>query len=374
MTDDRPHGPLPVLLVGLTVVTGLVDAFSYLRLGQVFVANMTGNVVFLGFALAGVGDISVVASLFAVLAFALGAAVGGRWAAGRVMHRGHLLAAATSVQAGLVLVASAIASAAGAQGSTVRLTLIGLLALAMGCQNAVVRRLAVPDLTTTVLTLTVTGLVADTTPPLVRARRLISVLAMLAGALAGGVLLRWVALAAPLRFGGSSAGRLCCGRLRGDQPPTSAGLAVAPTDIRRRVGKPRRSTRSVPSPPRYSDKQRPAASCFPAGLEIRVTTSATVASGFDDCVARTSLHCRRTCDVRVGIRCLCRPARERALDVVDAPDVTRGGAGCYRRASMARLASAASMGGMYTRPPLSRSSVRPSAAVAAGGPQSSRLC
>ena len=198
MTAGRPHGPLPVLLVGLTVVTGLVDAFSYLRLGQVFVANMTGNVVFLGFALAGVGDISVVASLFAVLAFALGAAVGGRWAAGRVMHRGRLLAAATSVQAGLVLVASAIASAAGAQGSTVRLTLIGLLALAMGCQNAVVRRLAVPDLTTTVLTLTVTGLVADTTPPLVRARRLISVLAMLAGALAGGVLLRWVALALPL--------------------------------------------------------------------------------------------------------------------------------------------------------------------------------
>ena len=79
-----------------------------------------------------------------------------------------------------------------------RLTLIGLLALAMGGQNAVVRRLAVPDLTTTVLTLTVTGLVADTTPSSVRVRRLISVLAMLAGALAGGVLLRWVGLAAPL--------------------------------------------------------------------------------------------------------------------------------------------------------------------------------
>ena len=68
----------------------------------------------------------------------------------------------------------------------------------MGGQNAVVRRLAVPDLTTTVLTLTVTGLVADTTASSVRARRLVSVLAMLAGALAGGVLLRWVALAAPL--------------------------------------------------------------------------------------------------------------------------------------------------------------------------------
>ena len=55
-----------------------------------------------------------------------------------------------------------------------------------------------PDLTTTMLTLTVTGLVADTTAPSVRGRRLISVLAMLAGALTGGVLLRLVALAAPL--------------------------------------------------------------------------------------------------------------------------------------------------------------------------------
>ena len=198
MTADRPLGPLPVLLVCLTVVTGLVDAFSYLRLGHVFVANMTGNVVFLGFGLAGVGEISIVASLLAVCAFALGAAVSGRWAAGRAIHRGLLLAAATSVQAGVVLVASVIVSVGGVQGSAVRLTLIGLLALAMGGQNAVVRRLAVPDLTTTVLTLTVTGLVADTTPSSVRVRRLISVLAMLAGAIVGGVLLRWVGLAAPL--------------------------------------------------------------------------------------------------------------------------------------------------------------------------------
>lgn len=101
MTADRSHGPLPVFLVCLTVVTGLVDAFSYLRLGHVFVANMTGNVVFLGFALAGVGEISIVASLLAVLAFALGAMMGGRWASGGALHRGHLLAAATSVQAGV---------------------------------------------------------------------------------------------------------------------------------------------------------------------------------------------------------------------------------------------------------------------------------
>src|SRR4051794_24577031 len=194
----RPQGPLPVLLVCLTVVTGLVDAFSYLSLGHVFVANMTGNGVFLGFALAGIGEISVVASLVAVLAFAVGATVGGRLAAQRRVHRGHLLAATTSVQAVLVLVASIIASTAGVQGQAASLTMTGLLAIAMGGQNAVVRRMAVPDLTTTVLTLTVTGLVADTTSRSVRVRRLISVLAMLAGALAGGVLLRWVALAAPL--------------------------------------------------------------------------------------------------------------------------------------------------------------------------------
>jgi hypothetical protein len=71
-TADPSHGPLPLLLIGLTVVTGLVDAFSYLRLGHVFVANMTGNVVFLGFGLAGVGEISIVASLLAILAFAQG--------------------------------------------------------------------------------------------------------------------------------------------------------------------------------------------------------------------------------------------------------------------------------------------------------------
>src|SRR5258707_10771807 len=104
MTDGpvRSHGPLPVLLIGLTVVTGLVDAFSYLSLGHVFVANMTGNVVFLGFALAGVGEISIVAILLALLAFALGAAVTGRVATRRPPHRGHLLASVTAAQAGFV--------------------------------------------------------------------------------------------------------------------------------------------------------------------------------------------------------------------------------------------------------------------------------
>src|SRR5205807_6974906 len=90
------HGPLPPLLLGLTLVTGLVDAFSYLVLGRVFVANMTGNVVFLAFALAGAAEFSVAASLFALGAFSLGAVAGGRLIARLGTHRGHLLATATA--------------------------------------------------------------------------------------------------------------------------------------------------------------------------------------------------------------------------------------------------------------------------------------
>src|SRR5260370_12222952 len=65
-SDDR-YGPLPRLLLMLTIVTGLLDAVSYLNLGHVFVANMTGNVVFLGFAVAGASDVSLSASLPALI-------------------------------------------------------------------------------------------------------------------------------------------------------------------------------------------------------------------------------------------------------------------------------------------------------------------
>jgi uncharacterized membrane protein YoaK (UPF0700 family) len=71
------YRPLPPLLVTMTVVTGLVDAFSYLVLGHVFVANMTGNVVFLAFALAGAGGFSLPAVVVALA----GGALGPGWAA-----------------------------------------------------------------------------------------------------------------------------------------------------------------------------------------------------------------------------------------------------------------------------------------------------
>ena len=72
---------LPPLLIVLTVVTGVVDALAYLRLGHVFVANMTGNVVFLGFAAGGASGLSVPGSLLALACFLPGGIAAGRLAA-----------------------------------------------------------------------------------------------------------------------------------------------------------------------------------------------------------------------------------------------------------------------------------------------------
>jgi uncharacterized membrane protein YoaK (UPF0700 family) len=69
---------LPYTLLGMTVVTGLVDAISFLTLGRVFTANMTGNVVILAFAAARVPGFSIERSLTALLSFLIGAILGGR--------------------------------------------------------------------------------------------------------------------------------------------------------------------------------------------------------------------------------------------------------------------------------------------------------
>ncbi|MFE7464294.1 YoaK family protein [Streptomyces sp. NPDC057499] len=189
---DR-HGPLPPLLLTLTVVTGLVDAVSYLGLGRVFVANMTGNVVFLGFALAGAPGLSALASVVALVAFLTGALVGGGLGSRFAAHRGRLLWTSATGQTLLLVVAVVAASVTGGQVTTgVQYTLVVSLGVAMGMQNAVARRLGVPDLTTTVLTLTLTGLAADSTVAGGAAprpgRRILSVLAMLLGALVGAAL------------------------------------------------------------------------------------------------------------------------------------------------------------------------------------------
>jgi uncharacterized membrane protein YoaK (UPF0700 family) len=180
-----------------------VDAVSYVALGHVFVANMTGNVVFLGFALAGAPGLSVWAAIAAAAAFLAGATAGGRIGATLGAHRGRTLRAAAATSSALVLLAAVVAGVAGGPVSSgTRYALIVLLGFAMGVQNAIARRLAVPDLTTTVLTLTLTGIAADSRlaggPGGHPARRLVSVAAMFAGALAGALLVIHVDVALPL--------------------------------------------------------------------------------------------------------------------------------------------------------------------------------
>jgi uncharacterized membrane protein YoaK (UPF0700 family) len=169
----------------------------------VFVANMTGNVVFLGFAAAGASGLSVAGSLLALACFLPGGVTAGRLAARLGENRLHQLRAATAVQIALCVAAIPVAAVGGDDlGSGSRYTLIALLALAMGVQNATARRLAVTDLTTTVLTLTLTGIAADSWlgggSGAKTARRVLSVAAMLLGALIGALLLLQVSLVAPL--------------------------------------------------------------------------------------------------------------------------------------------------------------------------------
>jgi uncharacterized membrane protein YoaK (UPF0700 family) len=80
MPTDARDGPLPMLLLTLTIVTGIIDAVSILSLGHVFVANMTGNLVFTGFAAAGAPGFSPAAVAAALAGFIAGALGGSRLA------------------------------------------------------------------------------------------------------------------------------------------------------------------------------------------------------------------------------------------------------------------------------------------------------
>lgn len=197
--SERTDGPLPALLLLLTFVTGVVDSVSFFSLGRVFVANMTGNVAFVGFALAGAPGFAAATSLDALGAFALGSVVGGQL--GRMLgrHRGRLLAAGSGTQMLLVAAATAMTAARG-QSNALQYSMIALLAAGMGVQNAAVRKLGVADLSTTVLTQAIAALFIG--EPMLRgpgtARRIFSICFMLCGALVGSLVLLRVARFASL--------------------------------------------------------------------------------------------------------------------------------------------------------------------------------
>ena len=200
----RRMEPLLLALSLLTLVTGLVDAACYLGLGRVFTADMTGNVVLLAFGATGAQGLPVLAPTVSLVVFLVGAAAGGRLASSLVGPAGAEVPASVrrrwvtiTLLLELLLVAVAGVVALGLPvggGGARRYVVIGLLAAGLGLQNATVRRLAVPDVTTTVLTLTLTGLAADSWLAGGRSpragRRVAAVGLMAAGALAGALLLR----------------------------------------------------------------------------------------------------------------------------------------------------------------------------------------
>ena len=194
---------LVVVLLALTLVSGLIDAVSYLGLGRVFTANMTGNVVILGFAAAGAPGFSVPHTATSLAGFLLGAVAGGRVAArfggGPRRTWARLTLAAEAL---LVGVAAAVAFVWPGTNAT-RYALIALTAFALGLRNATVRKLRIADLTTTtVLTMTLTGLAAESrlgdATSRHSPRRAAAVIAMVAGAWLGAWLMLDHGLGLPL--------------------------------------------------------------------------------------------------------------------------------------------------------------------------------
>ncbi|MCC3274065.1 DUF1275 domain-containing protein [Arthrobacter zhangbolii] len=150
------------LMLALTFSTGVVDAVGYLGLDQVFTGNMTGNVVLLGMAFAGGTGLPVLRPVLALIFFMLGAAL-----AGRMLRKGpqgwsSRTSVALIVVAAVITALAVFSLLADVQGNEV---LGGIttssLATAMGVQAATAKRLAVAEITTVVVTSTITGLASD---------------------------------------------------------------------------------------------------------------------------------------------------------------------------------------------------------------------
>jgi len=202
---DESHGPLPALLLALTVLAGVVDAISILRLGQVFVATMTGNLVFIGLAAAGAKGFEVSTAALALGGFVVGVLIGGRACEAARSHRGLALRNVLAVKLWLAGAVTLIAILTGPRFPTgTRDAMLVLLAMSMGAQLAAIRFLKVPDLLTVVLTMTITNVLTERKRgwhDVAMLRRGLSLVAFAVGALSGALLILNVGIAAALSFG-----------------------------------------------------------------------------------------------------------------------------------------------------------------------------
>lgn len=202
VVKSTPRGDLTTVMVVLTLTTGVVEAVGFLVLGPVFTAMQTGNLLFLGFAVAGEGDLSAVASAVSLGAFAVGAILGSRFESSEDTRGRGWFVRALLTESALLCVAGLIAWEEVTGGpeplSDRHYTVIALVAAAMGLRNVTTLRAGVPDLTTTVTTRTLTAFLGGSpfTPDTRIAsgvrregHRAAAIAAMFAGGLAGAWLL-----------------------------------------------------------------------------------------------------------------------------------------------------------------------------------------
>ena len=194
-----------MLMMALTLVTGVVDAVGYLGLDHVFTGNMTGNVVILAMALAGAANLPTLGPLVALGAFLLGAAVAGftlRSSPKGWSRRVTLLLTAGCIALTGTAAISLIMEDVGRQ--SIGVIVAAVIAMHMGSQALIARHLGVRDMTTVVITSTMTSLAGESLVgkqrPRLLNRRLGAVLAMFAGA-AIGVLLLQIHLSVPIGLG-----------------------------------------------------------------------------------------------------------------------------------------------------------------------------
>jgi uncharacterized membrane protein YoaK (UPF0700 family) len=183
------------LLVALSMASGAADAISYFGLGKTFSAFMSGNIVFLGFGIAKIGDPDVTAVVLALCAFAVGSYVGQRVTTPTA--QGHevwprsvtrLFVLVALAEAGFFVVWSATASH---PSTALTDALIALLSLAMGIQTSAVRSLGVQGVFTTAGTFTLVafvGILAGSRPKNEMPRLVGVLVGLVTGAVAGGLL------------------------------------------------------------------------------------------------------------------------------------------------------------------------------------------
>ncbi|HET7741717.1 MAG TPA: YoaK family protein [Mycobacterium sp.] len=198
--------------MALTFVTGVVDAVGFLGLDRVFTGNMTGNIVILGMGVAGADDLPVLGPAVALAGFTVGAFVAG-W-----VLRGGPAGSSTStwdlrvtillsVGAAVLLALTVVALAVENFGTHVQVVIATAIAVVMGQQAMVARKLAVKDMTTVVVTSTLTSLAGETwvrgRSGAIVNRRFSAIVVIFLGALAGAALLQ-IHMAIPL--GAAAAG------------------------------------------------------------------------------------------------------------------------------------------------------------------------